>query len=98
MSFCQPGRDGASASQEGRPLTRSAALQVGRPRRTLLIILPAGALGDAAALRGLRIHATTWGFDGGYRALGPLPGGHTLGGGAPDAPKVMDALLLSWPD
>ena len=89
--------DGASATREGRPMTQGAALQVDRQRRRLRITLPAGALGDAAALRGLRIHISTWDYDGGYRALGPQPGPHSLGGGPPDGPKLMDTLLLALP-
>ena len=90
--------DGASASHEGQPQLRGASVQVDRQRRTVQITLPAGALGDADALRGLRIHISTWDYDGGYRALGPQPGSHSLGGGAPDGPKLMDTLLLTLPD
>ena len=66
-----------------------------RARRRITFTLPAGAVG--ADLKGLRIHITTWDYDGGYRALAPQAGGHTLGGGTADGPKVMDAMTIQLP-
>ena len=74
-----------------------AAVAVDPARRTVTFTLPAGSLGPAEALAGLRLHITTWDFDGGYRALGAQPGGHTVGGGDPAGPKVMDAMTVVLP-
>ncbi len=89
--------DGASASHEGKPQTPGASVEVDLPRRVVRLILPAGALGADANLSGLQLHINSWDYDGGYRALAPQPGGHTLGGGAPDGPKLMDQLRLVLP-
>ncbi len=86
---------GASATAEGTPVTPGAQLAVDAARRRIILTLPAGALGTD--LSGLRIHVTTWDYDGGYRALAPQAGGHTLGGGPADGPKVMDAMTLVLP-
>ena len=56
--------------------------------------LPAGTLGPEASLSGLRIHVTTWDYDGGYRALETTPQPYAVGGGAPGQPKVMDASAV----
>ena len=85
---------GASASAEGTPLAAAARIQTDTGRHTVQLTLPAAALGRRASLAGARIHVTTWDYDSGFRALGPEPGTHTMGGGAPDAPKVMDASAV----
>lgn len=82
--------EGASASNEGTPVTPGATLQVDRAARTVSFTLPAAALGGLASLRGARLYVTTWDYDGGYRALAPQAGAYAIGGGAADAPKVMD--------
>ena len=87
--------EGASATAEGTPVTPGAQLAVDAARRRITLTLPAGAVG--ADLSGLRIHITTWDYDGGYRSLAPQAGGHTLGGGPPDGPKVMDAMTITLP-
>ncbi|MDE2372191.1 MAG: hypothetical protein KGN16_24700 [Burkholderiales bacterium] len=81
------GPEGASATNEGRPLTPGATVSVDREARRVRLELPAALLGPH--LSGARILVTTWDYDGGYRALAPEPGPHTLGGGAADDPKVM---------
>jgi C-terminal binding-module, SLH-like, of glucodextranase len=81
---------GASADSEGLASAPGAQVEVDAARHTVLFTLPAGALGDAAALRGLKVYVTTWDWDGGYRALQPQAGGHAMGGGP--GPKVMDAI------
>jgi len=85
--------EGASATAEGTPVAPGAQLAVDMARRRITLTLPAGAVGSD--LSGLRIHVTTWDYDGGYRALAPQAGGHTLGGGAADGPKVMDAMTIT---
>ena len=89
--------NGAGALSEGRPLASTAVVEVDVPRRLLRLILPAGALGDTADLVGLELHINTWDYDGGYRALAPLAGPFTLGGGPPDGPKLMDQMRLQLP-
>jgi len=84
------GFEGASADMEGRPVTPAATLAVDRGVRTVSLTLPAAALGRLPSLRGLRLFVTTWDYDGGYRALGPVAGPYSLGGGAADGPRVMD--------
>jgi len=91
------GADGASADAEGTVRTPGAAMAVDPARRTVTFTLPAGSLGPSEALTGLRLHITTWDFDGGYRALGPQAGGHTVGGADPAGPKVMDAMTVVLP-
>ena len=88
---------GASASAEGTPLTPGATVAVDKARHTVRLTLPAGALGGPGSLAGLQVYVTTWDYDGGYRALGPQPGGHTLGGGEPGDAKVMDQMLITLP-
>ena len=85
------GPEGASASQEGRPVTPAAALAVDAARHTIRFTLPAAALGSPATLSGARVWVTTWDYDGGYRALGPEPQAHAMGGAPAGSPRVMDA-------
>ena len=54
--------------------------------------LPASAL--AGPLSGARVWVTTWDYDGGYRALGPVAQPYAMGGGAAGQPKVMDASAV----
>ena len=92
------GAEGATAAQEGTPLTPGTTVAGDAARRTVRFTLPAGTLGpDETALAGLRIYVTTWDYDGGYRGLAATAGTNTLGGGTPDGPKVMDDLLITLP-
>ncbi len=91
------GASGADAGHEGTPLSPAAEISVDRARNTVSFILPAGSLGPAEALAGLRIHINTWDYDGGYRPLGPQPGAHTVGGADPAGPKIMDAMVVRLP-
>lgn len=77
--------DGASDSHEGTALARGASLAVDPVRQRVTFTLPGGLLGD---LDGAQLYVSSWDYDGGYRALGPQPGGHSMGGGP--GPKVMD--------
>jgi hypothetical protein len=82
--------EGASVEAEGTPVTPGATLAVDRVARTVSFTLPAAALGRLPSLRGARLYVTTWDYDGGYRALGPVAGPYSLGGGAADGLRVMD--------
>jgi glycosidase len=86
--------DGADAQHEGRILGESARIEVDPAADTVSFTLPARALGHPDSLDGLAVYATTWDYDGGYRALGGTAGPHRFGGGAADGPKVMDDLWL----
>jgi len=82
---------GASASNEGIPVTPSSTIGVDPAGDTVSFTLPASALGHLRSLSGLKIYVTTWDYDGGYRALMPQaqPMGFGGGDGGVD-PLVMD--------
>ncbi|MDP1899590.1 MAG: alpha-amylase family glycosyl hydrolase [Rubrivivax sp.] len=82
--------EGASATQEGKPVTPAAGIRVDRAARTVSFTLPAAALGGLGSLSGVKIYVTTWDYDGGYRPLAPLPQPFAIGGGPADGVKVMD--------
>ena len=82
--------EGASATDEGRPLRPAADVQVDAERRTLRLTLAAEALGGLDSLSGARVYLSTWDYDGGFRALAPQPQAWAFGGGPADGPKVMD--------
>ena len=89
--------DGADAEHEGGAVSPGASLLANPSRRTLLLTLPDGALGPAAALDGMTIYLSTWDYDGGYRGLNWQAGPHQFGGGPPDGARVMDDLLVTLP-
>ena len=82
--------NGATATQEGTPITPAALLTVDRAAATVSLVLPAALLGRTKSLSGLKIYVTTWDYDGGYRGMLPTPSAYTFGGAAGDSPKVMD--------
>jgi hypothetical protein len=85
------GAAGASASDEGRPLTPGATVDVDPAQQRISFVLPPAALGGLKSLSGLKLYVTTWDYDGGYRALVPTPQPNAIGGGDPARdPKVMD--------
>jgi glycosidase len=84
---------GASAGNEGTPLSPAARIETDTAMRTVTFSLPAASLGRLASLSGARLYLTTWDYDGGYRPLGAAAGPFTMGGGdAAGSPKVMDDL------
>jgi glycosidase len=86
---------GASASREGQAVSPAANLAVDAARRTISLRLPAQSLGRPGSLSGVRVLVTTWDYDGGYRALTPVAGSGSFGGGdgARD-PLLMDASAV----
>jgi len=84
--FADPG---ATATNEGTPVTPGAALGVDVAARTVSITLPAAALGRLPSLSGARIFVTTWDYDGGYRALAATPQPFAMSGPT-GSPKFMD--------
>jgi glycosidase len=84
--------EGASAHDEGRPVTPVADLAVDAEARTVTFTLPSPALGNPQSLSGARLYVTTWDYDGGFRALEPVAGeGHFGGGDGRSDPLWMDA-------
>jgi hypothetical protein len=81
---------GASATQEGTPLTPAPQLAVDRATRTLRLTISAAALGRPTRLSGARLYVTTWDYDSGFRALAPQAQPFVFGGGPADGVKVMD--------
>ena len=88
------GSEGATAANEGRPVTPAAGIQVDAARHTVSLTLPAAALGHQSTLSGARIYITTWDYDGGYRALTPEPRPFSMGSDAGMSAKVMDASAV----
>jgi glycosidase len=86
---------GANESNEGTPVVPGARVAVDVATRTVSFTLPGAALAGSAGapinLAGAKVYVTTWDYDGGYRAIGPVAQPYAMGGGAPTAPKVMDA-------
>jgi hypothetical protein len=90
--------EGADADRDGTPLVPGARIAVDKARKVVRFEFPAAALGHPADLSGLVVHATTWDWDGGWRAMTPEGGGHTMGGGdGASDPRWMDAMTLSAP-
>ena len=83
----------ASASHEGTPVATAASVEVEAARHTVVLTLPPAALGGLGSLSGARVWVTTWDYDAGYRALGPQPQPHAVGG-AEAGPKVMDSSAV----
>ena len=88
------GPEGASASQEGTPLTPGAAVRADVGTGSIRLTLPAAALGRLASLSGAKVYVTTWDYDGGYRALAPQAQPYGMGGGVAGEAKVMDASAV----
>lgn len=82
---------GASASNEGTPVTPSADIRVDAAHDTITFTLPASALGNPKSLSGARLYVSTWDMDTEPRALTPVANAASFGGGhgAVD-PLVMD--------
>ena len=85
--------EGASAGNEGMPVSPTAQLHVDADTHTVSFVLPAAALGHPDTLRGAKLHVTTWDYDGRYRSLAQEPQAFAFGGGdGTRDPLVMDEL------
>jgi carbohydrate-binding DOMON domain-containing protein len=84
---------GADATHEGTSVSPGATIQVDAARHTVRFILPGAALGLDDP-HGVRILATTWDYDGGYRPITPEGGTSVFGGGQPGDPRVMDSAAV----
>lgn len=102
--------EGAGPEREGRLAGEAARIEVDRTAadRTVTdptvadraggvvrFTLPARVLGGRTSLSGLRLHVSTWDYDGGFRPLSPQAGANRFGGGETDDAKVMDALSIT---
>lgn len=85
---------GATAADEGTPVTPGAVIDVDPHARTVTFTIPADALGHPGSLDGARLHVTTWDQDAEYRRLGTHAGEMQFGGGRPGDPLVMDAATV----
>lgn len=83
--------EGASPTNEGRPVSPGAGILVDQGARTISFVIPASALGKPATLSGARLYVSTWDYDAAPRPLRPEPGTHAFGGGDGSRdPLVMD--------
>ncbi len=81
----------ASTTYEGTPAQSAAKLGVNSNTNTVSFTISSAALGKPATLKGAKIYATTWDYDGGYRELTQAGGGYSFGGGdGKTQPLVMD--------
>lgn len=83
--------DGASATSEGGVRSPAPQLAVDRKGLTVVVTMPASALGNPSTLDDARVYVSTWDVDGAARALLPEATASAFGGGhgARD-PLVMD--------
>jgi glycosidase len=87
--------EGATATMEGKLISPAPGLAVDATGGTITFTIPAASLGNPGSLSGLKLYATTWDYDGGYRPLQPEPGGMVFGGGqGGSGPLVMDATTV----
>ena len=87
------GAAGASATNEGAPLSPGADLQVDREKDTLTFTLSSAAIGRPASLSGARLYVASWDYDGGYRPLAAKADRHRFGGAqSAEEPLVMDDI------
>jgi glycosidase len=82
---------GATADNEGTPVSPGAAIAVNEKTKTIAFTLSSEALGHPRTLDGAKIYVTTWDYDNGYRAIDAAPTPFTFGGISPDGAKVMDS-------
>ena len=66
--------DGATAGNEGTPLSPAARVNTDPAARTITLSLPAASSGGLSSLSGARLYLSTWDYDGGDRALGAAAG------------------------
>lgn len=90
--------DGADAGHEGTPAGAGAAVSADPATATVRLLLPGALLRGHDGSRPLRLHVTTWDYDGIYRPLRGEAGAHAFGGGdGTRDPLVMDALTIEVP-
>ena len=86
---------GASAAEEGSVVNSAAKIEVDATNQRVIFTLPATALGGLKSLSGVKVYATTWDYDGGYRELLREPRAAAFGGAqSPTDPLVMDDTVV----
>ena len=86
--------EGADAEHEGRQHRPAPSITVLAATNTIRFEWPAAAFEEVEDWSGLRVYATTWDYDGGYRALDAAPAEMRYGGGTPTSPRIMDASAV----
>lgn len=90
--------EGASAGAEGTPVAPTASIEVDKQRNTVIFTLPAKSLGSLKDLSGMKLHVTTWDYDGGFRKLAADAQTSSYGGGDGNKdPLVMDEVSVELP-
>ncbi|MDC0711318.1 alpha-amylase family glycosyl hydrolase [Stigmatella sp. ncwal1] len=89
----------ASATNEGSPVSPAAALEVDAASGTVFFTLPGALFAGRSDLSGVKVYATTWDYDGGYRPLVPGTEQWKFGGGegATDPLVLDDTPVLTIP-
>ena len=85
--------EGAGPERFGQKLAGSPSVATNQAARTVTFFYE-GALLGVDDWAGARIYITTW--DGVYSRIAPEPTDNTFGGAEPDAPKIMDDILLEF--
>ncbi|NUS39106.1 MAG: alpha-amylase [Lysobacter sp.] len=93
------GAAGASASNEGTPVSPTADIAVDKAQRTVTFTFPASALGKPASLSGAKLYLATWDMGEGPRPLQPEAGPTSFGGGdgARDPLVMDDTAVITLP-
>ena len=90
--------EGASSTNEGTPVAPTANIEIDKQRNTVIFTLPAKSLGSPKDLSGMKLHVTTWDYDGGFRKLGADAQTSSYGGGdGTKDPLVMDDVTVELP-
>ena len=90
--------EAASATSEGTPVAPAATIETDKQRNTVTFTLPAKSLGSLKDLSGMKIHVTTWDYDGGFRKLAADAQTSVYGGGDGNKdPLVMDEVSIELP-
>ncbi|MDY7226087.1 alpha-amylase family glycosyl hydrolase [Hyalangium rubrum] len=90
---------GASATEDGAPVSPTAAITVDQPTHTVSLTLPGELFGGLTHLSGVKVYVTTWDYDGGYRPLVPAAEQWKFwgGDGATDPLVLDDTPVLTVP-
>lgn len=81
---------GATATQDGAAIIPAAKVEVDENTNTVYFTVSKKALGLSSSLSGVKVYATTWDYDGGYRGLSPTTQQWQFWGGAATDPLVLD--------
>ncbi|WNG36277.1 alpha-amylase [Archangium violaceum] len=90
---------GASATQDGTPVSPAASIEVDAASSTVMLTLPNQLFVGLTSLAGVKVYVTTWDYDGGYRPLVPTAEQWKFwgGDGAVDPLVLDDTPVLTIP-